>query len=144
MTIGRMVKNLDLKVRTIKPNARVHVAIASLARDDTSALVVTMDGHRVLGILSSSDIVKHINEYGALLKHLRVSHLMTHDVIFCDVTEDVRRLEQLMLEHHVRHIPITDQGLLCAVVNILDLVRYRMQSAEKEATQLRHYVAGVV
>ena len=69
---------------------------------------------------------------------------MTHDVIFCDVTEDVRRLEQLMLEHHVRHIPITDQGLLCAVVNILDLVRYRMQSAEKEATQLRHYVAGVV
>jgi hypothetical protein len=49
-----------------------------------------------------------------------------------------------MTEHQVRHIPITDEGVLCAVVNVLDLVRYRMQSAEKEAGQLRDYVSGVV
>lgn len=142
MTIYRLIKQLDLHVRTIKPNAWINIAIATLARDDTSALVVTLDDHRVLGILSSTDIVKYLNDYGVLLKHLRVSHLMTHDVVSCDAGETVERLEQLMLEHHVRHIPITDGGVLCATVTVLDLVKYRMNFAVTEAKQLRDYVSG--
>ena len=143
MTIKRLLKDLGLRVRTIKPDARIANAITELARDDTSALVVTNDDHLVLGILSSSDIVKFLNENGGLPDLLFVSNLMTHDVISCDAAEAVQRLEQLMTEYQVRHIPITDEGILCAVVNVLDLVRYRMQSAEKEAGQLRDYVSGV-
>lgn len=129
---------------TIHPAALIDSAIRSLARDDTSALVVTMDDHLVLGILSSSDVVKFLNEAGRLPGHLVVSDLMTHDVISCEATESIQRLEQLMIEHRVRHIPITDQGLLCAVVNVLDIVRFRMEAAEKESGLLRDYVSGVV
>lgn len=101
------------------------------------------DDHHVLGILSSSDIVKYLSQHDGLPSQLLVGDLMTHDVISCGVTEMVGRLEQLMMEHHVRHIPITHEGKLCAVMNILDIVRFRMQSAEKEAGQLRDYVSGV-
>ena len=48
-----------------------------------------------------------------------------------------------MIEHQVRHIPVTRDGKLSAVVNTLDVVRFRMQSAEAEAGQLRNYVSGV-
>lgn len=143
MTIKRLLKELDLRVMTIKPKALLADAIKELARDDTSALVVTNDDHRVLGILSSSDIVKYFNEHGDLSGELLVRDLMTKNVISCDGGEEVQQLEQLMLERQVRHIPITDDGLLCAVVSVLDIVRYRMQSAEKEAGQLRDYVSGV-
>jgi CBS domain-containing protein len=144
MTIKRLLKDLDLHVRTTKPTAQIATAISELARDDTSALVVTDDNEGVLGILSSSDIVKYLNKNNDLSDQITVSSLMTNDVISCDAKENVRRLEQLMTEHQVRHIPITDEGVLCAVVNVLELVRYRMQSAEKEAGQLRDYVSGVV
>lgn len=144
MTIKRLLKDLDLRIRTIKPTAQISDAMSQLARDDTSALVVTTDDHLVLGILSSSDIVKYLNQNGGLLDQLLVSHLMTHDVISCEATEKVQRIEQLMIEHNVRHIPITNDGVLCAVVNILDIVKFRMQSAEKEAGQLRDYVSGVI
>lgn len=144
MTIKHLLKDLDLRVRTVKPTDKIATAISELARDDTSALVVTNDKKSVLGILSSSDIVKHLNGENTLPSHLLVNQLMTHDVISCDAGEKVYRLEQLMTEYHVRHIPITDNGVLCAVVNVLDIVRYRMQSAEKEAGQLRDYVSGVV
>jgi CBS domain-containing protein len=143
MSIKRLLKDLDLRVRTIKPTAQISDAVGQLARDDTSALVVTTDERLVLGILSSSDIVKYLNLNGDLPNQLLVSHLMTHDVISCEATEKVQRLEQLMIEHQVRHIPITNDGILCAVVNILDIVKFRMQSAEKEAGQLRDYVSGV-
>jgi len=144
MTIKRLLKQLDLKVRTISPSDKIATAISELARDDTSALVVTNDSQSVLGILSSSDILKYLNENSPLPDHLMVTQIMTNDVISCDAGENVQRLEQLMTEHHVRHIPITNDGVLCAVVNVLDIVRYRMQSAEKEAGQLRDYVSGVV
>lgn len=143
MSIKRLLKDLDLRVRTIKPSAQITDAISALARDDTSALVVTDDDHLVLGILSSTDIVKYLNQSDGLPSRLLVSNLMTHDVISCDATEKVQRIEQLMIEHNVRHIPITNDGILCAVVNILDIVKFRMQSAEKEAGQLRDYVSGV-
>ena len=144
MTIRRLLKDLDLRIRTIKPSAPISDAMSQLARDDTSALVVTTDDHLVLGILSSSDIVKDLNQSGGHLDRLLVSHLMTHDVISCEATENVQRIEQLMIEHNVRHIPVTIDGVLCAVVNILDIVKFRMQSAEKEAGQLSDYVSGVV
>lgn len=144
MTIKHLLKDLDLRVRTIKPTDKIAIAISKLARDDTSALVVTNDSKSVLGILSSTDIVKYFNAKGSLPDHLLVSQLMTNKVISCDAGEKVQRIEQLMTEHHVRHIPITDGDVLCAIVNILDVVRYRMQSAEKEACQLRDYVSGVV
>lgn len=143
MTIKRLLKGIDRQVMTINPAARIGKAIASLARDDTSALIVTIGDHLVLGILSSSDIVKYLNEHGDLQNHLLVSDLMTHDVISCEATENVERLEQLMIEHQVRHIPITDQGMLCAVVSTLDIVAFRREAAEKEAGQLRDYVSGV-
>jgi len=143
MTIKRLLKGIDRRVMTINPAARIGKAIASLARDDTSALIVTIGDHLVLGILSSSDVVKYLNEHGDLQNHLLVSDLMTHDVISCETTENVERLEQLMIEHQVRHIPITDQGMLCAVVSTLDIVAFRREAAEKEAGQLRDYVSGV-
>lgn len=143
MTIKRLLKDLDLRVRTIEPTDKIAIAISQLARDDTSALVVTNDNKSVLGILSGTDIVKYLNDKGSVPDHLLVSELMTQNVIYCDAGEKVQRLEQLMTEHHVRHIPITEDGVLRAIVNILDVVRYRMQSAEKEAGQLRDYVSGV-
>jgi CBS domain-containing protein len=84
------------------------------------------------------------NKNSDLPDQITVSSLITNDVISCDAKENVQRLEQLMTEHQVRHIPITDEGVLYALVNVLDLVRYGMQSAEKEAGQLRDYVSGVV
>jgi CBS domain-containing protein len=60
MTIKLLLQDIDLRVRTIKPDAPIATAISKLARDDTSALVVTDNDKSVLGILSSSDIVKYL------------------------------------------------------------------------------------
>jgi predicted transcriptional regulator len=88
-------------------------------------------------------IVKFIYQNGTLPRQLLGGDLMTHDVISCDATDKIERLEQLMIEHQVRHIPITHKGKLSALVNTLDIVNSPMQSAEKEAGQLRNYVFGV-
>ena len=51
-----------------------------------------------------------------------------------------KRARSLMDQHQIRHIPITKDGELHGIVNMLDLVMYRLEQLEKEAEALSAYV----
>lgn len=113
-----------------------------LAADDTSALLATADGASIDGILSSSDIVKYLDDNKKVSDGLLVLDVMTKDVITCDLKDPVQRLELLMTQNNVRHIPITDAGVPVALVSIIDVTRHRLSLAEGEMTQMREFVSG--
>ncbi|AHD02224.1 histidine kinase [Leisingera methylohalidivorans DSM 14336] len=68
--------------------------------------------------------------------------MMTKDVITCEVTDTVQRLELLMTQNNVRHIPITDAGAPVALISVIDVTRYRLSLAEGEMSQMRDFVSG--
>lgn len=142
MTIKQLLKHPKVKLRTIPPTAPVADAITMLAADDTSALLVTDDGATIHGILSSSDIVRYLDDKKTVPDSILVLDVMTKDVISCDVTENVQRLEMLMTENNVRHIPITEAGRAVALVSIIDVTRHRLFQAEGEMSQMREFVGG--
>lgn len=53
-----------------------------------------------------------------------------------------RVVSYLMDEHQVRHIPITDGGVLCGIINTLDVVKYRLAEIDAEAAAMKEYIAG--
>lgn len=142
MTIRRLLDELETDIQWIAPVSPMDVAIALLAQEDISALLVSSDKRSMAGILTSSDIVRYLEAHQKLPGHLRVRSVMTHPVISCDARQSVQRLEWLMSKHHVRHIPVTKDGEPVAVISILDVTRYRLLTAEQEAAELRDYVAG--
>lgn len=144
MTIKQLIKQPQVKLRSIKPDAPVAKAITMLAADDTSALLVTGDGKSIDGILSSSDFVKYLDDNKSVPSSLLVLDVMTKEVISCDVKENVQRLELLMTRNNVRHIPITDNGVPIALVSIIDVTRHRLSQAEGEMSQMREFVSGSV
>lgn len=143
MTIKRILKDKGSGFMLIEPNARIFAAIEKLARDDTSALIVTKDGDSILGIVSSSDIVKYLDAHRTFSAKLTIADVMTSDVVGCEASETIGCVEKLMAHHRVRHIPITESGRLCGLISALDIVTYGLVSANLEAKQLREYVSGV-
>lgn len=144
MTIKQLIKHPQVRLRSIRPDAPVADAITMLAADDTSALLVTGNGKSMDGILSSSDIVKYLDDKKTVPASLLVLDVMTKDVLSCDVKENVQRLEQLMTQNNVRHIPITDNSVPIALVSIIDVTRHRLSQAEGEMYQMREFVSGPV
>lgn len=144
MTIKQLIKHPQVRLRSIRPDAPAADAITMLAADDTSALLVTGDGKSMDGILSSSDIVKYLDDKKTVPASLLVLDVMTKDVLSCDVKENVQRLEQLMTQNNVRHIPITDNSVPIALVSIIDVTRHRLSQAEGEMYQMREFVSGPV
>jgi signal-transduction protein with cAMP-binding, CBS, and nucleotidyltransferase domain len=47
-----------------------------------------------------------------------------------------------MDQHQIHYVPITKAGQLCGIINMLDLVKYRLAEIEAEANELKAYVTG--
>lgn len=142
MTVKHLFAKSSSQLMTIAPSSNLLEAVKRLARDDTSALVVTEDERQVLGIVSSSNIVAYLNKHRRLAPDLKVADLMTKKVVAADIRASVKEVEALMTRHHIRHIPILNEKGLCGIVSTLDVLNYRAKMAETEARDLRDYVSG--
>ena len=47
----------------------------------------------------------------------------------------------VMTERRIRHIPVIEDGALCGIVSIGDVVKDRLDEIEREANALRDYVS---
>jgi hypothetical protein len=47
-----------------------------------------------------------------------------------------------MDQHRIHYLPVTERGSLCGIINMLDLVKHRLNEIELEANALKDYVAG--
>jgi CBS domain-containing protein len=144
MDVQTILKAKGDKVVTIAPETTVGEAAQVLKREGIGALVVSNDGNGVLGILSERDIVAGLGDVTRRerLLEAQVSALMTRDVVTCSPADEVQKCMQLMTEHHIRHLPVMDDGAMIGLVSIGDVVKNRLEELESEAGFLRDMIAG--
>jgi CBS domain-containing protein len=142
MTVRRLLAGKSGNVSVIPPDARVQDVINQLEADDVSALVVSSNGTNILGIISPGDIVRGLKTFGRDAVDRPLGDLMTRDVISCDIGEPMSRIYELMDLHQIRHVPITQNGGLCGIINMLDVVKYRLDEIKAEAEAMKDYIVG--
>ena len=142
MNVEIILKTKGSDVATTKPDASLAVAAAELVARKIGALVVSTDGSSVDGIISERDIVRAIAEAGAAALDKPVSAAMTRDVFTCSRKDSVQELMATMSQKRIRHLPVTEDGKLCGMISIGDVVKYRLEEVEYEAEALRGFIVG--
>jgi len=142
MSVEALLHAKGTAVPTIHPDATITEAMDRLERDRVSALVVSDDSKGVVGILSASDVVRGLSHHGASVVDDVVADLMTPRPICCEIGAPMRQVYELMDRHQIRYLPVTENGALCGLVSLLDVVRYRLEEMETETEALKEYVAG--
>jgi CBS domain-containing protein len=142
MNVETILRNKGRRVATIRVDATVADAVSSLNSYGIGALVVSDDGNSVNGIISERDIVAALAEDGAALLARRVGEVMTHPVVTCEPNETVAELMAEMTNRRIRHFPVVEDGRLCGIVSIGDVVKSRLDEIEYEASSLRSFIAG--
>jgi CBS domain-containing protein len=125
-------------VVTIQPSASVRELVALLAEHNVGALIVSVDGTSVDGIVSERDVVRHALDEGLL--SATVESIMTAEVQTCEATTLVDELMQVMTEHRIRHVPVVTGGRLSGIISIGDVVKSRIGELEFERDQLDNYL----
>jgi CBS domain-containing protein len=139
MTIAKLIAGREQAIISCKPDDTVAQAAGLLAGKRIGALPVVEAG-AVVGIFSERDLLYCIAEVGAEALQKPIREVMTSPAITIAPAEKALATLGLMTRRRIRHLPVVDEGRLVAFVSIGDIVKYRIETIEEEASQLRDYI----
>jgi CBS domain-containing protein len=142
MSIQALLKGKGRFVPIISSNVIVRDVIDKLEIDKAGALVVTDDHETILGIITERDIARGLKKFGRNVVDKPMAELMTRVVRTCKLDQPVEAVLRLMDEHQIQYVPITKNGQLYGIINMLDLVKFRLAEIDSEARALKAYIAG--
>src|SRR5947207_5865973 len=142
MNVETILRTKGSAVATIRPDETVGAAVKELISRNVGALVVSENGETVDGIISERDIVHGLADHGAALLSLNVAEMMTRRVVTCELSDTVDQLMAEMTNRRLRHFPVVQDGRLCGIVSIGDVVKNRLDEVEFEARSMRSFIAG--
>ena len=141
MTVKAILEAKGHAVVTLGPNAKLAEAIQLLADRRIGALVITNGDRKIVGILSERDVVRVVAKEGAAALELPVRAVMTPKVKICNANHTVNEVMEIMTNGRFRHLPVEKDGLLDGIISIGDVVKPRNETVEREAEQIKAYIA---
>lgn len=142
MTVKQILDQKGREVVTVSPSMGTADAIRFLADNKIGAVVVTGSGGKIAGILSERDIVRAMAKKGADALAAPISNIMTAKVTTCGESHSVNQVMELMTNGRFRHLPVEEEGKLIGIISIGDVVRRRIEDVEREAEEIKAYIAG--
>jgi CBS domain-containing protein len=135
---------LDSKGRdvvSIAPDASVLDAIRLMSDKGIGALVV-MNGDALAGIVTERDYARKVILKGRASDATEVREIMTTDVVSTSSGESVEKCMNTMTDKRIRHLPVVDEGKVCGIISIGDLVKAIIADQQQAIEQLEHYISG--
>jgi CBS domain-containing protein len=138
MTVQRLIRGKGAFVPVIHSEATLQEVIDRLECDEDFGTLVVTDGQkRIMGIMSERDIARGLKAYGCDVLQKPVRDLMTRKVVTCEVSEPLSTVLELMDKHKIPHVPITRDGVVCGIIDMHDIVKYRLDAIDAVASALR-------
>jgi CBS domain-containing protein len=140
MRISDLIRVKGTKVITVTPDTKVRGLLQVLADEKIGAVVVSVDGTSVDGIVSERDVVRAFAQRGAAVMSEPVTEIYTAQVRTVAPETSLDDVMRLMTEHRMRHAPVVVDGALRGLVSIGDVVKNRIDELETERTALSDYI----
>lgn len=141
MTVRSILDRKGSDVVTLEPEQTLARAAQLLGARRIGAVVIVDGERRIVGILSERDIVRVIGEAGGDALGLRVDQVMTSKVTTCGEAHTVNHVMEVMTQGRFRHLPVERDGKLAGIISIGDVVKRRLEEVQREADQIREYIA---
>jgi CBS domain-containing protein len=112
-----------------------------MAAKNVAAVLVISNGSLV-GIISARDYGRKVILEGKSSKDVRVQEIMTTSLVTITPETTVLDAMALMTRHHIRHLPVLNDGKLDGVVSMGDLMGEVISGQAFTIDQLHTYISG--
>jgi len=150
MQIKDILQEKGNGVVTIDASQSIHAAIVKLNHNSIGALVVTGKDGQIAGIVTERDILKSCGDNCTHLQTapprehascpFMVQEIMTKDLVIGVPSDDLNYVMGIMTKHHIRHLPVLDNGKLVGIISIGDLVNAHFEENVFESRTLKEYI----
>ena len=142
MAVAHILRQKGSDVITVSPTDSVQSIVDTLTRHRIGAVVVVDRAGAIAGIVSERDVVRAMAGNAAGVTSRTARDIMTAEVMTCEPGDSEAELMQLMTENRIRHLPVLAGGRLAGMISIGDVVKLRMESIEREAEEMKTYIAS--
>jgi CBS domain-containing protein len=101
-----------------------------------------MDGENLIGIFSERDYARKGIIAGRKAKSTPVTEVMTPNVFTVSPSMDIEDCMTLFSEKRIRHLPVTEQGLVVGMLSISDIVTAIINAQDQQIKYLEAYITG--
>ncbi|GAB4354317.1 MAG: CBS domain-containing protein [Oricola sp.] len=142
MMVKHILADKGTDIFTLPLDATGEDAVNALAEHNIGALIVATPDKIIKGIVSERDIVRAVSRGGTDVLRRPVAELMTAKVRTCTEESTILEVMETMTDGRFRHLPVERDGKLAGVISIGDVVKWRIMEVEREAEEIRSYIAS--
>lgn len=119
---------------TSKPSENLRSVLQVMKTEDCG-IVPIAEGNgesRVVGVVTDRDIALHLGANDSRPSEVRISEVMTTQLVSVGPDADVKEVSRKMQEAQVRRVLVTDGGRLLGVIATADLARASAHSSRDQ------------
>ncbi len=123
-------KVMSQRLATVDHRMNLKSVAKQMATLDVGSLLVTKDSE-VVGIITETDIVRRALAREVDLGSTHVEELMSYPVHSIDEGESLDRAHEVMGEHHIRHLLVTQGGKPAGMLSVRNLLESVYEWAQR-------------
>jgi CBS domain-containing protein len=127
------------QIFSIAPDGRLADAVNTMVTNDIGSLVVMQSG-AMIGMLTFREVLNELNRRGGDLGDAQVQAVMVKDPIAGNPTDSVDHLREVMLDNHIRYLPVTEGDRLLGVISFHDVAKAVIKQTNFENRLLKRYI----
>lgn len=124
---------------TIAPDEMVSDGVSVMSERDIGSLVVMHQGSMV-GMLTFREVLQALHKNRGSIRGVRVDEIMVKNPRTIDPNVEVDELRSVMLDHHIRYMPVTEGDTLVGVLSFHDVARAVLEEQAFENRMLKGYI----
>ncbi|MBN3811967.1 CBS domain-containing protein [Paraburkholderia sp. Ac-20347] len=139
MRVSDILKVKGSTLYTVTPDTSLHEAVNTMAEHDIGSLVV-MEYGDLVGMLTFREIIMTLRTNGGSVGTSTIRKVMDDHPITCTPETEVDEVRRMMLEHHVRYLPVMESRSLMGVISFYDVAKAVVEAQGFENKLLKAYI----
>lgn len=139
MRVSDILKVKGNTLFTVTPDTALHDAVNTMAEHDIGSLVV-MEFGDLVGMLTFREIILTLKKNDGTVGTATIRKVMDDHPITCTPETDVNEVRRIMLEHHVRYLPVMENRTLMGVISFYDVAKAVVEEQSFENRMLKAYI----
>lgn len=137
MRVSDVIRAKRRRLINISPDANIGDASRLIVEHSVGVLLVSQADGGLIGLLPERDIIRLITLHGDAALRAPVREAMQHVYPVASPNDPVVDVMRIMIDQHIRHLPVIDAGLVVDVISIGDVLKSRLIEKDEEAAVLR-------
>ncbi|HUM97314.1 MAG TPA: CBS domain-containing protein [Chitinophagaceae bacterium] len=138
-TVAALLKRKNRSLIFVSPQTPVAEALRIMAENNIGSIIISEDD-KFKGIVTERDYSRKVALMGKNSATTPVSEIMSKGLEAASLSDSIEKCMQVMTDQNIRYMPVFENGKLCGIVSMSDVVKETILAQKNTIDHLQTYI----